>query len=132
MPPETMRKPSAGQRRGQGPGVADDLGRVLPELRLGRLPEGHRLGRDDVLQRAALQTRERPPCRWPAPARLGAEDGAAPRAPQRLVGREGDDVGHADRVGMDPAGDEPGHVGGVEEEQGTHLVGDAARSAPGR
>ncbi len=55
-----------------------------------------------------------------------AQDGAAPRPAQRLVGREGHHVGHADRVRMDPAGDQPGDVGGVEEQQGADLVGDAA------
>ena len=49
-----------------------------------------------------------------------------PRAPQGLVGGEGDDVGVGHRVGVDAAGDEAGDVGGVEEEQGADLVGDRA------
>ena len=53
--PRDDAKPLRRQGRRQRPGVLDDLGGVLPELRLGRLPERHGLGRDDVLQRAALQ-----------------------------------------------------------------------------
>ena len=49
---------------------------------------------------------------------LAAQDGAAPRAPQRLVGGEGDDVGHANRARVGTTGDEAGRVGGVEHEAG--------------
>ena len=55
----------------------------------------------------------------------GAEDGTPPRSAQGLVSGEGNDVGHADRVGVDSTGDQPGDVGGVEEEQGADVVGDA-------
>ena len=41
------------------------------------------------------------------------------------MGGESDDVCHADGVGMHAAGDQPGHVGGVEEKQGADLVSDA-------
>ena len=118
-----MRNPSAASAGGQGLGVADDLGGVVAELRLGRLPEGHRLGRDDVLEGTALQAREHRLV--DGRGQVGrAQDGAAPRAAQRLVGGEGDDVGHSHRVGVDAAGDEAGDVGGVEEEQGADRVGD--------
>ena len=113
----------AGQGRGQGGGVGHHGGGVLAELRPGRLGEGHRLGRDDVLERAALQAREDG-----AVDLLGqvgaAQDGAAPGAAQRLVGREGDHVGHADRARVGAAGDQAGRVGGVEHEQGPDRVGD--------
>jgi hypothetical protein len=49
----------AGQRLGQGRGVGHDLGGVVGErTRGGRLAEGDRLGRDDVVERAALQAGE--------------------------------------------------------------------------
>ena len=84
------------------------------------------LGRDDVVERAALQAGEH---------RLvdrlgqlgGAEDRAATRAPEGLVGGEGHDVGAVvHRVRVLPAGDEPGDVGGVEHEERADLVGDVA------
>ena len=49
-----MRKPACGQLLGQHLGVGHDLPRVLGELRLQRLAQRHRLGRDDVHQRPAL------------------------------------------------------------------------------
>ena len=80
-------EPVAGQRLGQGGGVAHDLGGVLLELGRGRLGEGDGLGRDDVVERSALQAGEH---------RLvddlgqlgGAQDRAAPRTPEGLVGGE--------------------------------------------
>ena len=48
------------------------------------------------------------------------------RSAQRLVGREGDDVGVRDGVRVHPAGDEAGDVGHVEHQQRPHLVGDLA------
>ena len=54
----------------------------------------------------------------------GADDGPAAGASQRLVSGKGDDVGHAHRVGVDPTGDQAGHVGGIEEEEGADRIGD--------
>ena len=56
--PRHQPEPLGGERGGEGPGVGDDLGRVVAERRQRRLPEGHRLGRDDVLERAALEPGE--------------------------------------------------------------------------
>ena len=125
VPPATRRKPSDGQSLGEGGSVADDPCGVVTELRLERLAEGHGLGRDDVLERAALQ-----PGEHGRVDRLGevgaAKDGAAPRAAKRLVRGEGDHVGDADRVRVRLAGDEPGGMGGVEHEPRPDLVGDLA------
>ena len=54
------------------------------------------------------------------------QDAAAPRPTERLVGREGDDVGERHRVRMHAARDEPGDVRGVEHEQRADLVADRA------
>ena len=120
-----------GQRVGQGGGVGHDLRGVPAELRLRRLGEGHRLGRDDVLERAALQAREHRAVDLLGQL-LPAQDGAAPRAAQRLVGGERDHVGHADRARVGAAGDEAGRVGGVEHEAGADRVGDLAEGHGGR
>ena len=113
----------AGQGGGQGPGVADDALGVGAEARLGRLVEAHRLGGDDVHQRAALHAGEDGLVDGLG-VLLPAEDRPAPGAPHRLVGGEGDDVGVRHRGGVGPAGDQPGDVGGVDDQQGADLVGD--------
>ena len=58
MPPETMRNPSSVSPAASAAGVAHDLGRVVGEPGLGRELERHRLRRDDVHQRAALEAGE--------------------------------------------------------------------------
>ena len=88
---------------------------VRGELRPRRFGERHRLGRDDVLERAALQAREDRRVDLLGQV-LPAQDGAAARTAQRLVGGEGDHVGHPDRARVHPAGDQAGRVGGVEHE----------------
>ncbi len=111
------------QGLGQGAGVGDHLPGVLAETGLGGLEEGHRLAGDDVLEWAALPPRE---------DRLvdgGGEGGLAEDRPtawtaQGLVGGEGDDVGIGHWIGCHPTGDQAGDVGGIEQEQGTDLVGD--------
>ena len=114
-----------GQRLGQRRRIGHDLRGVPAELRLRRLGEGHRLGRDHVLERAALQTREHRAVDLLGQV-LPAEDGAATRAAQRLVRREGDHVGHAHRARVGTAGDEAGRVGGIEHEARADRVGDLA------
>ncbi len=96
MPPETSLKPLLRQGGGEGLGIFDDLLLVGLELRLQRLLEGHRLGGDDMHQRPALDAGEDV-----AVERLGklfaAEDHAAARAAQGLVGGGGDKLGMGDR-----------------------------------
>ena len=124
VPPDTSRRPWPASALGQRAGVAHDLGGVLLELRRGGLGEGEGLGGDHVVERAALQPREHRLV--DGLGQLGrAEDGAAARTAERLVGGEGHDVGAVvHRVRVLPAGDEPGDVGGVEHEQRADLVGD--------
>ena len=126
VPPDTSPEPLAGQRRRERRGVADDLSGVGRERRIGCLAERHRLGRDDVLERPALEAREHRLV--DRRAQLGpAEDAAAAWSSQRLVGGEGDDVGVGHRVRVDATGDQPGDVRRVEHEQGPDLVGDLAK-----
>ena len=114
-----------GQGTGQGGGVGDDLLGVEAELRLRRFGEGHRLGGDHVLERATLQAGEHGAVDLLGQL-LPAQDGAAPRAAQRLVGGQRDDVGHAHRARVGAAGDEARRVGGVEHEAGADRVRDLA------
>ena len=101
VPPETSRNPCPASASASAGRVGDDLRGVPAELRLRRLGEGHRLGRDDVLERAALEPGEHRAVDLLGQV-LPAQDGAAARAAQRLVGGEGDDVGHAHRARVRP------------------------------
>ena len=122
-PARDQPEPLGGQRRGQGPGVGHHPCGVGGELGSRRFGEGHGLGRDHVLERPALE-----PGEDGAVDLLGqlfpAEDGRAARTAQRLVGGEGDDVGHTHRAGVGAAGDQAGRMGGVEHEVGADRVGD--------
>ena len=82
VPPETSRNPSPARASARARALAHDLGRVLPERRLGRLPEGDRLGRDDVHRAARPAGRGTPPCRWPwrAPPWSGCSRARGPRS----------------------------------------------------
>ena len=71
------------QRRRQSSGVVHDLGRVLGEVGLRSLVEGDRLGRDDVLERAALQAGEHGFVDRLAKARV--ERMQPPRGPRRVL-----------------------------------------------
>ncbi len=96
MPPETIRQPRFGHRRAQGLRVLDHPLLVGLPLGLHGLGEGHRLGRDDVHQRAALDAREVHLVDGLGP--LGAaQDDPAARAAQGLVGGGGDEVAVGDR-----------------------------------
>ena len=108
----------AGQGLGQGLGVGARSGR-----RTSRNSGWAASAKATAL--AAMTCSSGPPCR-PGNTALSMavassarqRMAAAARAAQRLVGGEGDDVGHADRVGVGAAGDEAGDVGGVEDEAG--------------
>ena len=123
MPPETIRNPSAASAPASAWALRMIWAAYSRKLWLRRLPEGDGLGRDDVIQRAALQPGEDRLVDGGGQVGL-ADDRPAPGPTQRLVGRKGHDVGHADRVRVNAAGDQTGHVGGIEEEQCAHLVGD--------
>ncbi len=121
--PRNQAETLGGQRLGQRLGVGHDAGRIVGEAGIGGLSKRHGLGGDHVLERATLQAGEDG-----LVDRLGVllatQDGAAPRAAQRLVRGEGDDVGFGHRVGMHAAGDQPCDMSRVEHEQRAHLIGD--------
>src|SRR5690606_4621335 len=56
------------------------------------------------------------------------QDQAAARAAQGLVGGGGDHVGERYRVRVHAGGNQTGHVGHVDEQVGTDLVGDGAET----
>ncbi|GAA3044020.1 hypothetical protein GCM10020000_24360 [Streptomyces olivoverticillatus] len=87
--------------------------------------EGDRLGRDDVLQRAALLPGE--DRRVDLLGQLGRrEDHTTARTAQRLVRGGGDDVRVRHRRGVQPGGDEAREVGHVDHQVCADLVGDPA------
>ena len=123
VPPETSRNPCPASASASAAALATTCAAYRRNSGRRRLGEGHRLGRDDVLERATLE-----PGEHRAVDLLGqvvaAQDGAAARAAQGLVGGEGDDVGDPDRARVGAAGDEAGRVRGVEHEEGADRVGD--------
>ena len=110
---------------GQRLAVGDHLAGVALVRRLQRLLQRHRLRRDRVHERAALAEREHRLVDALGQLLL-ADDHAAARAAQDLVGREGHDVGVGHRAGDRLAGDQADEVGGVDEQPGADLVGDGA------
>ena len=93
--------------------------------------ERHRLGRDGVFERTALE-----PGEHGAVDRrrvfFAAQDAATAWPAQRLVRGERDDVAVGHRVRVRAPGDQPGDVRRVEHQQRTDLVGDRAQAAPDR
>src|SRR5918998_397297 len=109
----------------QSAAVLDDLPGVGVELRLQGLAEGHRLAGYRVHEGPALHPGEDAAVHLLGEL-LAAEDHAAARPAQRLVGRRSHDLAVRDRRGVDVGGDEPRYVGHVREEVGFDLVGDLA------
>ena len=128
VPPETMSKPRRLQRFGQRLGVFDDVLRVKLEVGPQRLAERHRLGGDDMHQRAALQAREDRRIDLLRQLLVVGEDEAAARAAQRLMRGRGHDMGMRERAGMHAARDEAGEMRHVDHEIGADLVGDLAEA----
>ena len=117
------------EHAGHGLGVLDHLLLVGLELGLQGFLEAHRLAGDDVHQRAALGTGEDRRVELLLDGFVGlGQDQAATRTAQGLVGSAGDHVGEGDRVGVDPGGDQAGEVGHVDEQVGTHGIGDGAEA----
>uniref|UniRef100_A0A0N4ZIZ9 PE-PGRS family protein n=1 Tax=Parastrongyloides trichosuri TaxID=131310 RepID=A0A0N4ZIZ9_PARTI len=87
------------EHAGHGLGVLHHLLLVGLELRLQRFLEGHGLGGDDVLQRAALQAGEDGRVDLLRDVGVVGQDHAAAWTAQGLVGGGGDDVGVRHRVG---------------------------------
>ena len=116
------------QRLRQRLGVLDDVLRVDLEVRPQRFAERHRLGRDHMHQRAALQAREDRRVELLGERLVVAQDQAAARAAQRLVRGGGGDMGMRHRRGMHAAGDEAGEMRHVDHEIGADAVGDLAEA----
>ncbi len=82
-----------------------------------------------MLQRAALGAREYSRVQLLLDLGIGAgQDQATARAAQGFVSGSGNDVGERHRVRIDTSGNQTGHVGHVDEQVGTHLVGDFAEA----
>ena len=116
-----------GHGGGEGPGVFDDLRRVLLEFGLEAFAEAHGLGGDHVHERTPLAAGEHGGVDG-----LGvggpAEDEAAARAAQRLVRGGGDEIGVRHGRGVQAGGDEAGDVRDVGEKVGADAAGDLAHA----
>ncbi|KUL43182.1 hypothetical protein ADL28_43075 [Streptomyces violaceusniger] len=122
------RDPGLGHIVGQQPS-GEDAGTVqgaplaLRELLARRHLEGHRLGRDDMLQRAALLPREDRGV--DLLGQVGpAEDHPAARAAEGLVRGGRHDIGVRHRARVEARGHQPGEVRHVHHQIRAHLVGD--------
>ena len=127
VPPETRRKPRLVSASASARAFADDALLVRHELGRRRLGERHGLRRDDVLERPALDAGEDVAVEVLRPVGA-AEDEAAARAPQRLVGRRRHErrVGHG--RGVQPGDHEAGDVRDVAHEHRADLVGHGSES----
>ena len=105
-------------------GVFHDLLRIGLEFRLQCLAEAHGLGGDDMLQRAALGTREHSGVDLLVNGLVVAEDQAAPGTAKGLVGSGDHHIGVGNGGGMDTGGHQAGDVGHVHHEIGAHGVSD--------
>ena len=112
-----------GQSGDQCLSVLDDLARVGLVGRLHRLLQRDRLRRDDVHQWATLQEREDRLVDSVGQLLL-AQDHAAPRPTQHLVGGERHDVGVRNRRRDRLTGDQSDEVRRIHHQPGADLVGD--------
>ena len=108
----------------EGCRIGNHLLAVGLERRLQRFPEGHSLGSDHVLQRAALAAREHGLIELFGELGIAAEDQAAAGAAQGLVGGGGHHIAMGHRAGMHSSGHEAGDVGHIGEQIGTHFISD--------
>ncbi len=112
-----------------GLGVVDDLLLIGLEFRLHGLLEAHRLGSDDVHQRAALGTGEDGRVELFLDVFVGlGQDQATAWAAQSLVRSGGHHVGEGNRVRVQTGSDQTGDVGHVDEQQRPDLVSDGAKA----
>ena len=116
------------QRFRQRLGVLDDVLGVDLEIRLQRFLEGHRLRRDDVHQRAALQAGEDRRIQLLGDRLVVAQDQAAARTTERLVRGRGGDMGIGHRRGMHATGNQTGEMRHVHQKIRTDAVGDFAEA----
>jgi len=129
VPPETRQWPPAEEGFGEALGIVQD--RLLVGLELGAegLAECDGLGRDDVHERAALETGENGRVDLLGPVGLAHGQPAA-RAAECLVCRGRDEVAHGDGAGVETGGDETGDVCDVGHEEGADLLGDFGEAVP--
>ena len=104
-------------------GIGDDPLAVINKRRLEGFTESHGLGGDDVLQGASLGAGENGLVEAFAELSIAAEDQAAPRAPQGLMGGGGDHMTVGNGVWMDTGSHQTGDVGHVRQQIGPHLIG---------
>ena len=117
------------QGLGQRLGILDHALGVKLERRPQRLAEGHRLGRDNMHQRAALHAGEHRRIELLRQFLVIGQDRAAARAAQRLVRRGGDDMRMRKRARMRAAGDKAGEMRHVDHQIGADFVGNFAEAA---
>ena len=110
-------------------GVLHHLGLVVFELRLHGFFERHGFCRDDVHQRAALQTGEDGAVDRFFVFGLHQDDAAA-WAAQALVGGGGHHVSMRHRVGILARGDQACVVGHVDQEDRSDFFGDLGKACP--
>ena len=111
--------------------VLNNLLLVRLELRFHGFLEGNGLGRNHVHQRPSLVTRKNSKIQFLLNIRVGfCQDQAGPGAAQGLVGRGRRHVRDVDRAGIQPGGDQAGHVGDIGHQVCADLVGDLPESLP--
>ena len=110
----------------EGCRIGNHLLAIGLKRRLQCFPEGHSLGSDHVLQRAALAAREHGLIELFGELGIAAEDQAAAGAAQGLVGGGGHHIAMGDRAGMHSSGHEAGDVGHIGQQIGTHFISDGA------
>ncbi len=116
-------QPLVQQRLGQHAGVLCDILLIFFEFRLQRFAEAHGLGRDDMLQRAALGTRENSLVDGLG-VLLPAQDQAAAGAAQRFVGGGCHHVGIGHGVRVQASGHKPRDVRHIHHKQRAVFPGD--------
>ncbi len=114
------------QGLGKHLGVLDDISGISAERGLQRLAERHRLRRDHMHQRSALQAREHRRVDLLGEVFLVGQDHAAARTAQGLVGGRRHHMGMGERARMRAAGDQAGEVRHVDQQERADLVGDLA------
>jgi len=123
-------QPALHQRAGQRVGVLEHLLLVDLEAGLQRLVEGHRLGRDHVHQRAALDAGEDGAVDLLGNLLVVGHHDAPARAAQALVGGGGHHVGKRHRVGVHAGGDQPGVMRHVDHEVRADGLGHLRKALP--
>ena len=114
----------------QGSGVLLDPPLQPPEgLRLGDL-ESHAHGGEFLSMGSALLAGKDGHIYAIGQLLIGGHDDSPPRAAERLVGREGDDIGDAHGARESTGDDHARRVADVSQQQGAHLVGDVGKRLP--